>query len=301
MFGRDGPLLSRCRSLARGEALPRNLGRLRTARRKLSTTSRNLTGRAHGSGASISPALECAPQRRRVDGVTRRRSMTAFPPLLAAGLVAAFIGTLVSGSARAAEPSTSPQKVSRSGIPYLSDEQVGPPDLVTAIKSRRSGGKLLNLDRMLLHSPNFAKGWNGMFGAIRNQLALPGKLRELAIMQIGVLNKAEYEWAQHESEFLKAGGTREQLNALRNGAAAGTADPKMFDDAERMTLQLTREMTQQIDVSPATMKRVRSILPDAQLVELIGTIAGYNMVSRFAVATGLDIEEPSPTEVGARK
>ena len=227
--------------------------------------------------------------------------MTAFPPLLAAGLVAALIGTLVSGSARAAEPSTSPQKVSRSGIPYLSDEQVGPPDLVTAIKSRRSGGKLLNLDRMLLHSPNFAKGWNGMFGAIRNQLAVPGKLRELAIMQIGVLNKADYEWAQHEGEFLKAGGTREQLNALRSGAATGSADPKMFDDAERMTLQLTREMTQQINVSPATMKQARSILPDAQLVELIGTIAGYNMVSRFAVATGLDIEEPSPTEVGARK
>ena len=227
--------------------------------------------------------------------------MTAFPPLLAAGLVAAFIGTLVSGSARAAEPATSPQKVSRSGIPYLSDDQVGPPDLVTAIKSRRSGGKLLNLDRMLLHSPNFAKGWNGMFAAIRNQLAVPGKLRELAIMQIGVLNKADYEWAQHEGEFLKAGGTREQLKALRSGAATGSADPKLFDDAERMTLQLTREMTQQINVSPATMKQARSLLPDAQVVELIGTIAGYNMVSRFAVATGLDIEEPSPTEVGARK
>jgi len=227
--------------------------------------------------------------------------MTAFPPLLAAGLVAALIGTLVSGSARAAEPSTSPQKVSRSGIPYLSDDQVGPPDLVTAIKSRRSGGKLLNLDRMLLHSPNFAKGWNGMFAAIRNQLAVPGKLRELAIMEIGVLNKADYEWAQHEGEFLKAGGTREQLKALRSGAATGSADPKLFDDAERMTLQLTREMTQQINVSPATMKQARSLLPDAQVVELIGTIAGYNMVSRFAVATGLDIEEPSPTEVGARK
>jgi alkylhydroperoxidase family enzyme len=227
--------------------------------------------------------------------------MTAFSPLLAAGFAAAFIGTLVSGSARAAEPSANPQKISKSGIPYLSDDQVGPPDLVSAIKSRRAGGKLLNLDRMLLHSPNFAKGWNGMFGAIRNQLSLPGKLRELAIMQIGVLNKADYEWAQHEGEFLKAGGTREQLNALRNGAATGSADPKLFGDAERMTLQLTREMTQQINVSPATMKQARSLLPDAQVVELIGTISGYNMVSRFAIATGLDIEEPSPTEVGARK
>ena len=223
------------------------------------------------------------------------------PPLLAAACVTVLIGALIPGSSRAAEPSANAQKVSKSGISYLSDDQVGPPDLVSAIKSRRAGGKLLNLDRILLHSPNFAKGWNGMFGAIRNQLSLPGKLRELAIMQIGVLNKAEYEWAQHEGEFLKAGGTREQLNALRHGAAAGASDPKLFDDAERMTLQLTREMTQKIEVSPATMKQARSLLPDAQVVELIGTISGYNMVSRFAVATGLDIEEAAPTEVGARK
>jgi hypothetical protein len=38
------------------------------------------------------------------------------------------------------------------------------------------------------------------------------------------------------------------------------------------------------------MKRIRAVLPDDQVVELIGTIAGYNMVSRFAVATGLEPE-----------
>jgi len=49
-------------------------------------------------------------------------------------------------------------------------------------------------------------------------------------------------------------------------------------------------MTRNIDVSPATLKRVRSLLNDQQLVELIGTVSGYNMVSRFAVATGLEVE-----------
>ena len=86
--------------------------------------------------------------------------------------------------------------VSKTGIPYMTDDKVGPPDLVQAINARRPAGQLWNLDRMLLHSPNFAKGWNGMFGAIRNQLALPGNLRELAIMAIAVLNKADYEWHQ---------------------------------------------------------------------------------------------------------
>jgi hypothetical protein len=38
------------------------------------------------------------------------------------------------------------------------------------------------------------------------------------------------------------------------------------------------------------MQRIRKILPDDQVVELIGTIAGYNMVSRFVVATGVELE-----------
>ena len=183
-----------------------------------------------------------------------------------------------------------PKSVSKSGIPYKpDDDSAGPKELVDAIRARRPGGKLLNLDRILLYSPNFAKGWNGMFAAIRGQLALPAKLRELPIMAIGVLNKADYEWAQHESEFLKAGGTKEQLAALKNVAAAMKND-KLFDEAERATLALTDEMTRKITVSDATMKRIRKLLPDDQVVELIGTIAGYNMVSRFVVATGVELE-----------
>jgi alkylhydroperoxidase family enzyme len=129
-----------------------------------------------------------------------------------------------------------------------------------------------------------------MFGAIRGQLSMPPKLRELAIMAIGTLNGSEYEWAQHEGEFLKAGGTKEQLAALRK-LGKGKPDPKLFDEAEQATLALTEEMTRNVKVREATLKRARAVLPDAQLVELVGTISGYNMVSRFAVATGLQVEK----------
>jgi alkylhydroperoxidase family enzyme len=185
---------------------------------------------------------------------------------------------------------TEAPKVSKSGIPYRPDgDEAGPPDVVGPIRARRPGGKLLNLDRMLLQSPAFAQGWNAMFGAIRGKLAVPAKFRELAIMSIGVINHSDYEWAQHEGEFLKAGGTKEQLQALKNPTTA-LEDSKHFDEGERATLALAWEMTRNIEVKPATMKRIRAILPNPQVVELIGTIAGYNMVSRFAVATGLEIE-----------
>jgi alkylhydroperoxidase family enzyme len=185
---------------------------------------------------------------------------------------------------------TSPKTVSRMGIPYKpDDDQIGPKELVDAIRSRRPGGKLLNLDRILLHSPSYAKGWNGLFAAIRGQLAVPPKLRETAIMAVGALNQADYEWVQHESEYLKAGGTQAQLAALKNVAAAAKND-KLFDEAERATIALTVEMTRSIKVSDATMTRIRKQLPLDQVIELIGTIAGYNMASRFLVATGVELE-----------
>jgi len=207
-------------------------------------------------------------------------------PIRNAVLVLVLTAFIPLGTTGAAEAPS----VSKSGLPYRPDsDEAGPPDVVKAIRERRPGGKLLNLDRMLLNSPAFAQGWNSVIGTIRNKLTVPAKLRELAIMSIGVLNKADYEWFQHEGEFLKAGGTREQLAALKNPTAA-LNDSKHFDEAERAALALTYEMTRNIDVKPATMKRIRAVLPDQQVVELIGTIATYNMVSRFAVATGLEPE-----------
>ena len=108
-------------------------------------------------------------------------------------------------------------------------------------------------------------------------------------MSIGVLNKSDYEWFQHEGEYLKAGGTKEQLAAMKNGSAA-LKDTKHFEESELATLALTYEMTRDIQVKPATMKRIRAVLPDEQVVELVGIVSGYNMVSRFAVATGLEPE-----------
>jgi len=209
-------------------------------------------------------------------------------PLLVVAFGVAFGGAMHSQTP-AAQSAREPPSVSTSGMPYPSDDDLQPAALVNAIRARRTGGRLLNLDRMLLHSPTFAEGWNAMFGAIRGQLSVSPKLRELSIMFIGVLNDAPYEWAQHEQVFVEVGGTPEQMTAMRNPDAA-LVDAERFDEAERATLALTYEITRDIVVTDETMRRIRDILPDAQVVELIGTIAGYNMVSRFVIATGLEVE-----------
>jgi alkylhydroperoxidase family enzyme len=168
-------------------------------------------------------------------------------------------------------------------IPKVPDAQLGPAEVVQAIRKRR-GGTLLNLDRMLLNSPAFAVGWNGFLGAVRNALSLDAQLRELAICAVAVLNRANYELLQHAPEYLAAGGTQAQLDGLPDYAAA-LSDAALFSEAERAVLQLTLEMTRNVQVTPACFTRVQRALGSTQAqVELVGVIAAYNMVSRFLEA-----------------
>ena len=56
-------------------------------------------------------------------------------------------------------------------------------------------------------------------------------------------------------------------------------------------LALAVEMTRTVEVSAATMASVRAALAsDRHVVEIVGVIATYNMVSRFLVALGVEPE-----------
>jgi alkylhydroperoxidase family enzyme len=175
-------------------------------------------------------------------------------------------------------------------LPYLPADTAAPADVVAAIRRRR-GGVLYNLDRMLLHSPALAAGWNGMFEAIRGErIALAPRLRELAICLVAILNRADYELHHHAPLFLAAGGTQAQLDALvALGEAAGSAPA--FDQTEQAVIRLTAEMTRNVAVSDAALDAVRAALRSArEVVELVGVVAAYSMVSRVLVALGVEPE-----------
>src|SRR5690606_30107179 len=97
-------------------------------------------------------------------------------------------------------PRSFPREPSMPRIPYVPADLTEPRAIVAAVRARR-GGTLLNLDRMLLHSPEMAAGWNAYLGAIRTQLLLSPKLRELAMCVVAVLNRADYEFGHHAPEF----------------------------------------------------------------------------------------------------
>lgn len=173
-------------------------------------------------------------------------------------------------------------------VPYKPIDAAGPPEVVAPILERR-GGTLLNLDRIMLHSVPFTQGWGALLGKVRNELSLPDKLRELVICAVSCLCGAEYEMHHHGPVFLKAGGTPAQFNALRDLKGA-LAHEYLFTPLERAILRLTHDMTRQGRVPAAVLHDLREELGDTRLVELIGVIATYNMVARFIVALGVEVE-----------
>ncbi len=173
-------------------------------------------------------------------------------------------------------------------LPYITDQQAGDTPLVSAIRQRR-GGVLLNLDRQLLYSPAFAQGWNALLGAVRTQLKVDPKLRELAMCVVAVQNGAEYEYVHHAPEFVKAGGGQAQIDAVHR-MSSHAIDPSLFDELENATIALSSQMTKDVKVRDATFETLRRHLGEASTVELVGVIATYNMVSRFLVALGIEPE-----------
>ena len=173
-------------------------------------------------------------------------------------------------------------------VPYVAADLAEPAEVVAAVRKRR-GGKLIALDRMLLHSPPLAAGWNTYLGAVRTGLELDARLREVAMCAVAVINGAEYEFQQHAPVFVAAGGTDAQVQALRDPDRA-VSDAALFSETERAALALTIEMTRNVKVRDETFERAHALLGVRQTVELVATIATYNMVSRFLVALGVEPE-----------
>jgi alkylhydroperoxidase family enzyme len=167
-----------------------------------------------------------------------------------------------------------------------------PQDLVEAILARR-GGTLINLDRALLWSEPLARGWNVYLKAVRSELPTSWKLRELGICTVALLTGADYEYHHHAPDFLKAGGTQDELDALNRHVQAQPREwpqDNALGTAERTVIRYATQMTLDVKVQDEVFAALQQHFDTTQIVELTSAIATYNMVARFLVALGVSPE-----------
>jgi alkylhydroperoxidase family enzyme len=156
---------------------------------------------------------------------------------------------------------------------------------IAKIKGAR-GGRLINIYRLMLHSPALANAWFDLNQAVRYGTEIDGQSRELAVIRVAILNDVEYVQQAHGPAYaLKEGLTPDQVAAIGFWQAS-----KLFSDQQRALLAYTDAMTQQIDVPDGVFADLRKFYSERQTVELTMLIGAYNMLTRFLKALKVDPE-----------
>jgi len=181
-------------------------------------------------------------------------------------------------------------------LPYVpEDPQLPNPEdqaVVERVKARR-GGRLIALDRALLHAPPVADGWNSFLSAIRTKTSLAPSIRELAISRVAALNKAWYEWDAHTPLLRETNVLSEDaimyLKECGQSSEVGSPPARLFDERHAAVLEYTDAMTLGCVVGDKAFARLKALFSEREVVEITATVAAYNTVSRFLVA--LDVGE----------
>jgi 4-carboxymuconolactone decarboxylase len=158
-------------------------------------------------------------------------------------------------------------------------------DLISRIRAGRRGA-LINVYKLLLHSPTLAGIWLDFVSAARFSTALDGRLREIVIVRVAHLNRTVYVFKQHVPQLSAPEGLSDaECDALADWRGAET-----FTARERAALAYTDAMSRDVAVPDAVFDALRPHFSERQIVELSVLIGLYNMHTRVFTALGIDPE-----------
>ena len=171
-------------------------------------------------------------------------------------------------------------------LPYLDADQL-PPEHRELLK------RPINLTRLLVNSPGMARAFHGLGGYIRNKSTLDPRLRELAILQVGWMEKSEYEFTHHVKIGNEFGVTDEDIKSLM---AETEGKPSQLEPLAKAILRGAREMVRDLAMSEATFAEIKKDLSNEHMTDLVLTIAFYCAVVRVLATMQID-NEPQYKEV----
>jgi alkylhydroperoxidase family enzyme len=139
--------------------------------------------------------------------------------------------------------------------------------------------QLLNLPeivRTMLRHPELFARQTDVGLQLLGQGALSPRDRELAILRIGWLCQAPYEWGEHVLIAKKLGISSAEIESITEGAQAAG-----WSEHELAILRATEELYQDAFISDATWATLSKRLDDRQLIELPIVIGQYQTVAYY--------------------
>lgn len=136
------------------------------------------------------------------------------------------------------------------------------------------GGRLHGPFNAMLQSPDVGTALQELGSAIRYKSALTARAREIAILELSVLRRAEFEWYAHERVGKAAGLTDAEIAALLTGDAVPT-----FDARETLVRDLVRTLVRERDLDDAAFEAAEKTLGRRGLMDVIALTGYYDLLA----------------------
>jgi 4-carboxymuconolactone decarboxylase len=125
-----------------------------------------------------------------------------------------------------------------------------------------------------MHAPGLGELAQKLGAHCRYGSGLSPRLSEFAILCTARLWRAQYEWFAHAPMAEKGGVTPKTIEDLRRGRL-----PKSAPKDERAIYDFIQELYKTKRVTDRNYKRVQTLLGDAAIVELVGILGYYALIS----------------------
>jgi 4-carboxymuconolactone decarboxylase len=141
---------------------------------------------------------------------------------------------------------------------------------------------------VLVYAPAMAERISVVEDYFRQNCMLDTKDKELVILVAARELGARFPWSRHEIRAREAGMPPETIEALRENHSLEALTPH-----ERLMVEVTLALLRERRLSEDLFSRALAELGPERLVEMVGLVGHYNLIS--TVANVFDLEVPKDT------
>ena len=176
-------------------------------------------------------------------------------------------------------------RLSEPRVPPLDPARLDDEQREIAIKASPGDAGLLNITKTLVRHPKLLKRWNVFAGHVLVKSSLPPREREIAILRVGWLCRAEYEWAQHVVIGRQCGLDDGEIERIKAGP-----DAPGWTAHESAILRATDELHDDSFVRDETWAALAAAWSEEQLMDFIFAVGQYHLVSMALNTLGVQID-----------
>jgi alkylhydroperoxidase family enzyme len=165
-------------------------------------------------------------------------------------------------------------------------------ELYERLDAASGGLGVLNIFRVLAHSPRLLRAWLRMATLLLTGLDLSPRLRELAILRVFQNSGGEYGFAHHVRYGREVGLTLDEIASLQD-----FEDSERFSDLDRRVIRYADAASNLTADAPELGRELKRSLSERELVELTFCIGHWNMLARILQPLEVEADETLVAEL----